>query len=100
LISTSKDEGGKIVGIVEWRQVGQSGFDKYKGEYVWLQNLWIHPDYRGKNILQELIADVLKKAPDAKYGYFTREKYGERMSKSFKRSSVEAIVKKELKNVV
>lgn len=73
--------------------MGQSGYEKYQGEYVWLQNLWIHPDHRGRNILQELIADVLTKAPEAQYGYFTREKYGHRMSKSFKRSSVEAIVK-------
>ena len=93
MISTSKDDQGRVIGLVEWRQVGQSGFDKFQGEYVWLQNLWIHPDFRGRNILHELIADVLTKAPEAQYGYFTREKYGHRMSKSFKRSSVEAIVK-------
>lgn len=93
MISVSKDDSGKVIAYVEWRQVGQSGFDKLKGEYVWLQNLWIHPDHRGKGILQELITDVLTKAPDAQFGYFTREKYGHRMSKSFKRSSVENIVK-------
>jgi len=92
MISTSKDNEGRVIAYVEWRQVGQSGFDKLGGEYVWLQNLWIHEDYRGKKILQYLIADVLDKAPEAKYGYFTREKYGDRMSKSFKRESVERVV--------
>ena len=91
MISSCKDDSGKVIAYVEWRQVGQSGFDKLGGEYVWLQNLWIHPDFRGKGLLQEMIADILTKAPDAQYGYFTREKYGHRMSKSFKRSSVERI---------
>ena len=76
---------------MEWRQVGQSGFDKLQGEYVFLLNLWIHQDYRGKGLLKELIADILMKAPDAKYGYFMREKYNNRMSKPFKRESVERI---------
>ena len=91
MITVSKDLDGKVVAYVEWRQVGISGFDKFKGEYVWLQNLWIHPDHRGRGLLQEMIADILSKAPDAQYGYFTREKYGHRMSKLFKRSSVERV---------
>jgi len=91
LISISKDNDGRVIGYIEWRQVGQSGFDKVCGEYVWLQNLWIHEQFRGKGILQELISDILMKAPDAKYGYFTREKYNHRMSKSFKRESVERV---------
>ena len=93
MVSTSKDIDGKVVGLVEWRQVGQSGFDKLGGEYVWLENLWIHDDFRGKGILQELIADILNRAPEALYAYFTREKYGNRMSRLFKRASVENIVK-------
>lgn len=91
MISVSHDNYGRVIGYVEWRQVGPSGFEVFQGPYIWLQNLWIHQDYRGKTILKELIEDILLKAPDAKYGYFTREKYGHRMSKSFKRESVERV---------
>lgn len=91
MISNCFDESGKVVAHVEWRQVGQSGFDKLQGEYVWLENLWIHEGYRGKGILQRLISDILEKAPDAKFAYFTREKYGKRMSRLFKRESVERV---------
>jgi len=91
LISSIKDEEGKVIAYVCWKQVGKSGFEKFQGEYVYLEDLWIHDAYRGKGLLQRLIADVLEKAPEAQYGYFTREKYGHRMSKLFKRSSVERI---------
>lgn len=91
MISVIQDIDDKVIGYVEWRQVGQSGFDKVGGEYVWLQNLWIHHEFRGRSILQQLIADVLAKSPEAKYGYFTREKYDNRMSRLFNRASVERI---------
>ena len=91
MISTVSDSHGYVIAHVEWRQVGQSGIEMLGGQYVWLQNLWIHPDYRGQVVLKELIADVLYKAPEALWGYFTREKYNHRMSKLFKRSSVERV---------
>ena len=93
MISTVKNEDGYVVAHVEWKTVDHSGLETKYGDYVWLQNLWIHPNYRSKGLLQEMIATILSKAPQAQYGYFTREKYGHRMSKLFKRSSVEAIVK-------
>ena len=100
MISTIADWDKKIVGIVEWRQVAESGFDKPHGELIWVQNLWIHPDFRGKRVLEKLIADILISAPEAKWGYFTREKYGDRMSRRFSRKYVEALVKKELEEYV
>ena len=74
MISVIKDDNEKVISLVEWRQVGRSGFDVEGGEFVWLQNLWIHNEYRGKGLLQEMISDILMRAPEAKWGYFTREK--------------------------
>lgn len=91
MISVIKDDNEKVIAHIEWRKVGRSGFDVECGEFIWLQNLWIHPEYRGKGLLQEMIAEILLKAPDAKWGYFTREKYNNRMSHSYPRSSVERI---------
>jgi len=92
LITDIKNDNGYVLGYVEWRQVGPSGFDVFKGEYIYLCNLWIHPDHRGKGLLQELIAKILMTAPEAKYAYFEREKYNNRMSKLYKRGSVERVV--------
>jgi len=46
MVSVSKDNDGKVIGFLEWRQVGQSGFDKFRGEYLWINDLWIHSDYK------------------------------------------------------
>jgi len=85
MISVSKDDNDRIIGYIEWRQVGQSGFDKFQGEYVWINDFWIHEDHRNGGIFRQLVNAILFKAPDAKWCYFQREKYKGRMSKLYTR---------------
>ena len=94
MISVSYDYEGRVIGYVEWRQVGQSGFDKLHGEYVWINHCWIHPDYRNKHIMQELADKVLLIARQAKWCYFTRSKYWGRMSKLYSRGAFMKLVEK------
>ena len=87
MISTSKDEQRRVIGYIEWRQVGQSGFDKLNGEYVWVNYMWIHEDYRGnKDIFRQLVNNILFMANDAKWCYFKKDKYNENMSKLYTRA--------------
>lgn len=94
MITCSNDEDGKIIGYVEWRQVGQSGFDKLHGEYVWVNHFWIHPNYRGKHIMQDLAEKVLNIARQSKWCYFTRSKYNGRLSKLYGRNQFMKLVEK------
>lgn len=86
MVSVSKDDNGRIIGFIEWRQVGQSGFDKFQGEYIWINDFWIHEDYRRGHIFRDLVNQVLFNAPEAQWCYFKREKYNGRLSKLYSRS--------------
>lgn len=95
MVSVSKDPEGRVIGWIEWRQVGQSGFDKWLGEYVWINDFWIHSQYRGTGIVfKELVEKVLISAKGSKWAYFTRSKYHGRKSKLYTRQDFETLVGK------
>lgn len=76
MVTTLKDESGKVISYVEWRLVGRSGFDKVNGEYVYIYDFWVHPDYRHKGRIAMMTDEVMKIVPDsAKHCYFKRDKY-------------------------
>lgn len=79
MITSLKDEDGRIICYAEWRLVGKSGFDVECGEYVWLEDLWVHPAFERTKRIGRIIDEILRIAPSAKYGYFKRGKYGFRM---------------------
>lgn len=94
MITIVPDIDGKVVAYIEWRQVAKSGFDKLGGEYIWVNDLWVHEDYRNQGLIQQMIDRILCIAPEAEFCYFTRRKYNNRMSKLWKRKNFEMLVKK------
>lgn len=92
MITKLPDEHGRLIAYIEWRQVAKSGIDKLYGEYIWINDLWVHEDYRNKGLIKQMIDTILYKAPDAQFGYFTRSKYNKRM-RLWKRLSFERLVK-------
>ena len=95
MVTKIQDDNGFIIGYCEWRQVGQSGFDKLRGEYIWVNDIWVHEDYESKGFINEMISMILSKAVEAKFCYFKREKYHGRLSKLWKRESFERLTQKE-----
>ena len=85
MVSISKDIDGRVIGWIEWRHVGQSGFDKLNGEFIWINDFWIHEEYRRGYIFRDLVNSILFKAPTALWCYFLREKYNGRKSKLYTR---------------
>lgn len=79
MVTVIPDEQGRIIAYCEWRQVAKSGMDKFRGEYVWVNDLWVHPKHRNKGLIAQIIDTVLYKAPDAQFGYFKRAKYNGRV---------------------
>jgi len=79
LITKLKDDDGKIIAYCEWRLVGKSGFDKVNGEYVWVEDLWVHPMFERTNRINRIIDEIMRLVPSAKYCYFQRKKYNDKL---------------------
>jgi hypothetical protein len=88
MITTLKDDIGRIIAYCEWRLVGQSGYDKEDGEYVWINDIWVHQDFERTKRINRIIDEIMRIAPSAKWGYFVRGKYGFR-KKMFSREQFE-----------
>lgn len=94
MISAVKNDSDMVIAYAEWRQVGQSGFDKLGGEYIYIAELWI----RDRNqwwIFRELMYDILRKAKEAKWLYFRRRKYDDKQSKNYSREQVMRLLGRE-----
>lgn len=73
MITSLKDSEGKIIAYCEWRLVGQSGLEVPCGEYVWINDCWIHPSVRFRGGVNRIIDELMREAPTANYGYFQRK---------------------------
>ena len=80
MIEVIKDEQGKIVSYIVWQLVDKQGHFNKDGKYVWVDDLWIHPDYRRNGNLRGFINKISEKAPQAEYCYFNRDKYNDKLS--------------------
>ena len=100
MISKIIDGEGKVIAYAEWRQVGQSGFDKFQGEYIWINELWMHKSLHNSwETYRTIMNQILFKAMDAKWLYFRREKYNGRVSKLYSRSQIMKLLSREMVGV-
>lgn len=81
MIAKIHDSDDKIIAYLEYWQVCKSGFHKAYGEYMWVQDAWIHEGHRGKGLLRQMVEQQLFEHPEIQYGYWKRHKYNERISK-------------------
>lgn len=79
MLVVNKNEDGYIYAYIDYRIVKQDGSDNKDGEYCYVWGIWIHPEYRRKQILKEWLAEERRKFPLVKWLYFKRSKYGGRM---------------------
>ena len=73
MITSLKDNDGKIIAYCEWRLVGQSGQEVPSGEYIWLNDCWVHDGYRMTHRINRIIDEIMRLVPNAKYCYFQRK---------------------------
>ena len=79
MIEILRDDKENIIAVCEWWLVDKYGnFDK-TGEYVWIQELEVNPEYRHKGLYKFFIKIITDKVPWSKYGYFSRRKYNSRV---------------------
>lgn len=112
MIETIKDNEDKAVAYIEWEVLDAHGQFKNGGEYIYVQNLWIHPNYRYKNLTAELSKKIYDHyySKKAKYVYWqvtrdidgnkiideeTRSHKSKRMSKAFEKEYIFKKIKGE-----
>jgi hypothetical protein len=79
MIEILRTEKGEIKAVCEYYLVdGKGNFDN-QGEFVWVNECEISPQYRNNGILKYFAKTIIEKNPTAKFGYFHRlKKYPER----------------------
>ena len=89
MISVSKDNNDKVIAYMESRVVGQSGFDKLNGEYLYIADLWIHESHKNDwAIFRDLMNQAFRKALSVNWVYFQRKKYGGKQSKNYPKERI------------
>ena len=75
MIETKTTSEGLIYSYCEYNLVNQTGQKDPNGEYIFIDDLWVHPSYRNNGTIKYYIKVITDKFPQAKYGYFLRDKY-------------------------
>lgn len=79
MITSLKDDDGKIIAYCEWRLVGPSGYEAENGTYVWVNDMWVHEAFRDTDKVRRIIDEIMRLVPQAKYCYFQRLKKNDRI---------------------
>lgn len=90
MITTLKTDDRYVLAYILWDTVDDEGHNTPTGEYLYIYDLWIHPSHRGNGVLKNLIKQIddNEASKSAKWVYWIREKYGERLSKSINRFKI------------
>ena len=100
MIDTIKNSDGYIVSYIEWEIVDSNGKFKTGGEYVYIQNIWIHENFKNVGLIGKMSEKIYEHphSQKAKYVYWqvirdidgekiidenVRSCKSERMSKTF-----------------
>ena len=73
------DNLGEIKAVCEYYVVDKYGHMDDKGAYIWVNDCVISPKYRNNGCLINFVKIITNRYPQAKYGYFKREKYNNRV---------------------
>lgn len=79
MVTTIKDDEGRVIALCEWVLVGKSGYEMETGEYIFVREIWVHESERYSKKINLMIDEIMALVPQARYGYFTRGKYGDRI---------------------
>jgi hypothetical protein len=91
MIQVLENDLGYVYAYIIYQVVDKEGQFKEGGEYLYIQDLWIHERHRSTSFnpsieeLKELIGKVDKDPliKNTKYVYWTNFKHGERLTRSY-----------------
>ncbi len=88
MIETKTTTEGLIYSYVVYELVNQQGYKDPNGEYIFIDDLWVHESYRNNGTIKYYIKTIADKFPQAKFGYFVRRwKYPDRPAKIYDRET-------------
>lgn len=72
MINTIKNDEGYVKGYIEWSVVDKDGKCQRDGKYIYINNLWIHPDHRFSGLTGILSQQIYEHdySKQAKYIYW------------------------------
>ena len=80
MVTTEKDNDGKVIAYCEYQVVNEKGLQDPQGLYCWVNDIWLHETYKiFKKIINKMINNELLKYPQVTWLYFKRTKHKERM---------------------
>lgn len=75
MVDTIKDKLGRVIAYCEWSLRDKLGLEDKEGEYVFFNDMWVHPDFRHKSFFRKFQRMVEPKVPTARFIYWVRHKY-------------------------
>ena len=78
----------KFSAVVEFLRVDAKGHVDLDGDYIYVENAFIKPEFRSLRYLREIIRGVAKKFGEATFIYFNLKKYKGRISPLYKISQL------------
>ncbi len=70
---------GKVIAYVDYQIVDSFGHLSELGQYCWVNECWVHKDFRKRKILNWFVEREHLKWPTVKWLYYKRRKYGDRI---------------------
>ncbi len=80
MVVVHQNKDGFVDAYVDYQIVNELGKNDKDGIYCWVNEAWVHPTIRFKGFLKYFVRKRYKFHPQVKWIYWTRRKYGERMS--------------------
>ena len=78
MVTSIKDNEGKVIAYAEYRIVDKNGIDTKEGEYCWINDCYIAPQFRYCGLLKEMLRIEFKKHNWVRWIYFIRSIHNER----------------------
>lgn len=94
MIECVRDDKGNITAVIEYLLFNKQGQLTEEGETVFIGEMEINPEHRGKKIIRRFIKTILTKYPKAERCiFFRRYKYPNRDYKTYTRQQFELLTK-------
>ena len=76
MISVLKNSDGFIYAYIEYQVVNKSGIPTDDGDFIYIQDAWIHGDFRGNGAIKRLKVEILadNRTNKAKFVYWNNLK--------------------------
>ena len=75
MVTTTKDTEGRITAYIEWSLRDKLGLEDKEGKYVWVNDMWVHPNYRFKGMFRKFQRLIEPLVPTARFIYWRRKKH-------------------------